>query len=62
MSVKIFKIHGKFKRNRKTQGFVKEMRGMKEDDVRELVMSTVGSLYNVKRYQITIDSVEEVVE
>ena len=60
MSVKTFKIHGKFKRNRKTQGFVKEMKGMKEDDVRELVLSTIGSLYNVKRYQITIDSVEEV--
>ncbi len=60
MSVKTYKVHGKFKRNRKTQEFVKEMKGLKKEDVIELVLSTIGSLYNVKRYQISIYNVEEV--
>ena len=60
MSVKTFRIHGKFKRNRKTQEFVKELNGMKKEDVIELLMSTIGSQYHVKRYRISIKKVEEI--
>lgn len=60
MSVKTFRIRGSFKKNRKTQEFVKEMKGMKEKDVRETLLSTLGSQYRIKRYRITIDEVEEI--
>lgn len=60
MSVKTFKIRGTFKRNRKTQEFIKEMKGMREEDIKEQILSTIGSLYHVKRYQISIDKVEEI--
>ncbi|NVM54223.1 MAG: 50S ribosomal protein L18a [Candidatus Helarchaeota archaeon] len=60
MSVKTFRIHGKFKRNRKTQEFVKEVNGMKKEDVIELLLSTLGSQYHVKRYRISIENVEEI--
>ena len=38
---------------------IKEINGIKKEDVVELVVSTIGSLYNVKRYQISIENVEE---
>ncbi|NVM31767.1 MAG: 50S ribosomal protein L18a [Candidatus Helarchaeota archaeon] len=59
MSVKTFRIRGSFKKNRKTQEFVKELKGMKEEDVKESLLSTLGSQYCVKRYRITINEVEE---
>ena len=59
MSVKTYRIRGSFKKNRKTQEFVKELKGMKEEDVKESLLSTLGSQYCVKRYRITINEVEE---
>jgi large subunit ribosomal protein LX len=62
MSVKTFRVNGEFKRKRKTQDFVKIVKGMKKEDVVEHILSTIGSQHHVKRYQIEIESVEEVQE
>ncbi|MHA1263990.1 MAG: 50S ribosomal protein L18Ae [Candidatus Helarchaeota archaeon] len=59
MSIKTFRVKGTFQRNKKRQEFVKEIPGIKKEDVLELVLSTLGSLYHVKRRDIKIDNVEE---
>jgi len=60
LSVRNFEIHGKFRRNRKWQDFVKVISAVKEDDAKELILSTIGSQHHVKRYDIQIQKVEEV--
>jgi ribosomal protein L20A (L18A) len=62
MSLKTFRVSGKFKRNRKTQDFTKELRGLKKEDVLEVLISTIGSQHHVKRFQISIENVEEINE
>ena len=59
MSVKTFRVNGKFKRKRKTQDFVKVVKGIKEEDVIEYILSSIGSQHHVKRYRIAIENVEE---
>lgn len=59
MSVKTFRVNGKFKRKRKTQDFVQIVRAVKQEDVIEYILSTIGSQHHVKRYQIAIKNVEE---
>ncbi|MHA1130032.1 MAG: 50S ribosomal protein L18Ae [Candidatus Helarchaeota archaeon] len=62
MSVKTFRVNGKFKRNRKSQEFVKIIKGMRKEDIEEYILSTIGSQHHVKRYQIKIQNVEEIEE
>lgn len=62
MSVKTYRIKGSFRRNKKVQSFIKEMKAVKEEEVIELLLSTVGSQYHVKRYEIKIEQVEEITE
>jgi ribosomal protein L20A (L18A) len=57
--VKQFEIHGKFRRNRKWQDFVKVLNGVKEADIIENIYSTIGSQHHVKRFAIKIEKVEE---
>ncbi|MFX1294259.1 MAG: 50S ribosomal protein L18Ae [Promethearchaeota archaeon] len=62
MSVKRFRVNGKFKRKRKLQEFVKVIQAMNEEDVIEYILSMIGSQHHVKRYQIEIKNVEELTE
>ena len=62
MSVKTFRVTGKYKRNRKVQDFVKEVHGITREHVIEYILSTIGSQHHVKRYEIEIEDVEEVKE
>ncbi len=62
MSVKTFRVKGKFKRSRKTQDFVKEVSAITKEDVEEYILSTVGSQHHVKRYRIQIEAIEEIEE
>lgn len=59
MSVKTYRITGNFKRKRRTQDFVKTIQAMKQEDAKELTLSTIGSQHHVKRFQIRIKNVEE---
>lgn len=60
MQVKVFRIKGVFERNGKREDFTKEYRGLKEEDVIELLYSEMGSKHRVKRNRIWIESVEEI--
>ena len=60
MEVKVFRIKGVFERNGKKEGFTREYRGLKAEDVIEILYSEVGSKHRVPRTKIWIESVEEI--
>lgn len=60
MEVKVFRIKGVFEKNGKREEFTKEYRGIKAEDVKELVYSIIGSKHGVKRNKVWIESVEEI--
>jgi len=60
MQVKVFRIKGVFERNGKKENFSKEYRGLREEDVIEILYSEIGSKHRVKRNKIWIESVEEI--
>ncbi|MCD6372593.1 MAG: 50S ribosomal protein L18a [Thermococcus sp.] len=60
MKVKVFRVKGVFERNGKKEKFTKEYRALKEEHVRELVYSEIGSKHRVLRSKIWIESIEEI--
>ncbi|MDI3476046.1 MAG: large subunit ribosomal protein [Thermococcaceae archaeon] len=60
MEVKVFRVKGVFERLGKKERFTKEYRALKEEHVRELVYSEVGSKHRVPRSKIKIESIEEI--
>jgi len=60
MEVKVFRIKGVFERNGKKEKFTREYRGLKKEDVVEILYSEIGSKHRVPRTKIWIESVEEI--
>jgi len=60
MEVKVFRVRGVFERNGKKEKFTREYRGLKEEDIKELVYSELGSKHRVKRNKVIIESIEEI--
>ncbi|QDA31837.1 50S ribosomal protein L18a [Thermococcus indicus] len=60
MEVKVFRVKGVFERNGKRERFTREYRGLKKEDVVEILYSEVGSKHRVPRNKIWIESVEEI--
>jgi large subunit ribosomal protein LX len=60
MEVKVFRVKGAFERLGKRQTFTKEYRALKEEHVKELVYSEIGSKHRVPRTKIKIESIEEI--
>jgi large subunit ribosomal protein LX len=60
MEVKVFRVKGTFERNGKVENFTKEYRALKEEHVKELVYSEVGSKHRVPRTKVWIESIEEI--
>ncbi|WP_456368004.1 50S ribosomal protein L18Ae [Thermococcus sp.] len=60
MEVKVYRVRGIFERMGQKQPFTKEYRALKEEDVRELVYSEIGSKHRVPRTKIWIESIEEI--
>ncbi|NJF24826.1 50S ribosomal protein L18Ae [Thermococcus sp. Bubb.Bath] len=60
MEVKVFRVKGTFERNGKVEKFTKEYRALKEEHVKELVYSEVGSKHRVPRTKVWIESIEEI--
>lgn len=60
MEVKVFRVKGIFERNGKKERFTREYRGLKKEDVIEILYSEVGSKHRVPRNKIWIESVEEI--
>ncbi|MCQ2070799.1 MAG: 50S ribosomal protein L18a [archaeon] len=58
--MKAFLVTGSFADPRKEQPFSIEMAAEDEAAVKEKALSTIGSRHKMKRWQITIDKVEEV--
>ncbi|ASJ07534.1 50S ribosomal protein L18Ae [Thermococcus pacificus] len=60
MEVKVFRVKGVFERNGKKERFTREYRGLKKEDVVEILYSEVGSKHRVPRNKIWIEAVEEI--
>ncbi|MCA6214716.1 MAG: large subunit ribosomal protein [Thermococcaceae archaeon] len=60
MEVKVFRVNGIFEKNGKKFKFTKEYRALKPEDVKELVLSEIGSKHRVKRSKIYIQGIEEI--
>lgn len=60
MEVKVFRVRGVFERNGKREKFTREYRGLRVEDVIEILYSEVGSKHRVPRNKIWIESVEEI--
>lgn len=58
--MKAFKVTGSFRMGRGKQVFTKEVACEKKDDATEIIFSDLGSRHKVKRYDIMIDTVEEI--
>ncbi|AMM53348.1 50S ribosomal protein L18Ae [Pyrococcus kukulkanii] len=60
MNVKVFRVLGYFEKNGKKFKFTKEYRAVKEEHVKELVYSDIGSKHKVKRNKIYIKEIKEI--
>ncbi|AEC52070.1 50S ribosomal protein LX [Pyrococcus sp. NA2] len=60
MEVKVFRVLGYFEKNGKKFKFTKEYRALKEEHVKELVYSDIGSKHKVKRRKIFIQEIKEI--
>ncbi|AFK22171.1 50S ribosomal protein L18Ae [Pyrococcus sp. ST04] len=60
MNVKVFRVLGYFEKGGKKFKFTKEYRAVKEEHVKELVYSEIGSKHKVKRNKIFIKEIKEI--
>ncbi|WP_087035556.1 50S ribosomal protein L18Ae [Thermococcus litoralis] len=60
MEVKVFRVRGVFEKNGRKFKFTKEYRALKPEDIKELVLSEIGSKHRVKRSKIYIQGIEEI--
>lgn len=58
--MKAYKVSGKFMMGDAWQSFTKEVVGESEKDVREVILSRLGSKHRVKRTKIQISEVTEI--
>lgn len=62
MKTKIFRIKGKFMMGQSLKHFTKELKAIKEEDIREKIYSEFGSKHRIGRNQIFIEDIEEISE
>ena len=60
MKTKIYRIKGKLLDVDKTKIFTREMKGIKEEDVKEQLLSEFGSKHRLNRSQIIFDDISEI--
>ena len=58
--MKAFRVTGTFRMGRMVQNFSKEIACDRKEEATELIYSDLGSRHKVKRYDISIDSVDEI--
>jgi len=58
--VKVFRVSGRIAKPNWKTNFEKEVRALKPEDAVETVYTELGSKHRAKRFQIKIDTVEEV--
>ena len=59
ISVRKFKVKGRFLMGKKMQPFTMEVSSINEAQAREKVLSDLGSRHRVKRNKVFIESIEE---
>jgi large subunit ribosomal protein LX len=59
-NVKIFRVSGRINKPNWKTGFEKEVRAMKPEDAVETIYTDFGSRHRALRFQIKIDSIEEI--
>lgn len=62
MKTKIFRIQGKFMMGDSLKPFTKELKAIKEEDIREKIYSDFGSKHGIKRSKIIIEEIKEISE
>jgi len=60
MDTKVWRAVGKYKKNKRTFTFTKELIALKESHARERILSELGSRHRVKRRSIEISEVVEI--
>lgn len=60
MKTKIYRIKGKLLDVDKTKVFTREMKGIKEEDIKEKLYSEFGSKHRLNRDQIVFDEITEI--
>ncbi len=60
MSTKIWRVEGKYTKNKRVFVFGKEMMADKESHVREKIMSELGSRHRVKRNTVEFTEIKEI--
>ncbi len=58
--MKVFRVKGEFPMGDKMQPFSKEIASTGSENVREKLLSDIGSKHKVKRTKIVIHSIEEI--
>ena len=59
ISVRKFKVKGRFLMGKRMQPFTMDVSSINEDQAREKVLSDLGSRHRVKRNKVFIESIEE---
>ena len=57
--VKVYTVTGRIRKPNLQTGFRKEVRALKPEDAVEEVYKILGSKHKVKRFQITVEKIEE---
>ncbi|NOR38364.1 MAG: 50S ribosomal protein L18a [Candidatus Thorarchaeota archaeon] len=60
MDTKVWRAVGKYRKNKRTFTFTKELIALKESHARERIFSELGSRHRVKRRSIEISEVVEI--
>ena len=60
MTTKIFRVKGKLLNVDKTKPFTRELKGIKEEDVKEKLYSEFGSKQRLNRDKIVFDEIVEI--
>ncbi|MDD5778115.1 MAG: 50S ribosomal protein L18Ae [Candidatus Thermoplasmatota archaeon] len=58
--MKAYRVEGQFRKKKRKHTFTKEILGENEEQVREKILSIVGSNHRVKRSDISIAAVTEI--
>lgn len=60
MKTKIFRVKGRLLDVDKSKKFTRELKGIKEDDIKEKLYSEFGSKHRLNRDQIVFDEISEI--
>lgn len=60
--VKLYKITGELRKRGESLPFTKQVKALKKEDAMQTLYSEMGSRHKARKFEITINSIEEVSE